>query len=218
VRYGDERKDDTLVIQPIGNAFNTDSFQEGINLIEFSSWDYSPNEDNFVNFVHKNYNYTIKDSKKNDIVKTGTSVKLNHDSINRYKRVETHEFLNDISSQGAADIISQKEVDVGAFKYPAYKLKIKGCLLVEPGQYAMTIIDNEYINGTPLIKSVIYDFDFENGLITTQVDLNRPSREFNNFMRAMKKDLRNIGIKGDYNKYASDFLTGKSGTSPGAFN
>lgn len=218
VRYGEERRDDILVMQPTGNTVNDTALVEGINVSNLTNWSYNPNEDIFANIIRKNYSWESLNKKKETVTNYGSVTVSDYSSINRYRRVQTHEFLEDVNNKTDATSIANNELSVQAWKYPSYTISTNGCLLCEPSQYSITSVGSHRINGTPLIKSIIYTLDFENNKMNTQLDLNRPSRRFNNFINRMSKDLKHLSIKNSTQVYLNNSIGSIGGVSPGAFN
>lgn len=234
VKYGDERRDDILVMQPVGQNIMDEPVSDASNLIEIESWDYNPHEDPFVNNVYKTFSFesneTVKYKKKNkktgryvtktktvNKVNTGHTYVIDHDSRVRYRRVQTYENINDTISQATLDSKCNTELRNGAWKYPSFTVTIRGSTILEPSQYVMTMISTQRLNQVHLIKSITHRFDLQKNTFTTQIDLNRPSKLFKNTISKMRKQLKMIGFNDGTRVYMSNNLSQAAATSTGAY-
>ena len=210
VQYGDERIDDVLVVQPIGNSIIPESLEEGRNLLKVSDWQYNPLDDGFVNQRYSTYNITD--------TKYGSTYKEDHDSVLWYGAYQTFEHLDDVNTQASADANASNVILEGAWKNFGATVEIPGCTILQPSQYALSQVGTKHMTGQQLIKSIKHEFKFgEEAYYLTTIDLNRPGDEFNKYIYNLRKDVRNSGNKHNTQSYTDKNLTGSIKTGIGVY-
>ncbi len=213
VRYGDERRDDILVVQPVGNTVLSEPATEGYNIQEVEKWDYTPKDDGLANQSHKIYNLTEKDGKETPHPSFAQDTK----SKKIYGPFQSPYETIDAKTKTSADKITLTDVLTNSFKYPAFTLKVKGCTLFEPSQYIATIVNSRRINGLHIPKAITHSFGITERYYYTSIDFNKPSKTFMHVINKLKKDMEHQGIKTANSIFMGQAISTLGSASTGAF-
>lgn len=206
VKYGEERADDVLVVQPFGNTVITESIEEGLNLLEINDWAYSPIDDGFVNQKYCTFIYT-KTANNKTTKHTGHTFQHDPRSVLWYGAYQTFEHLDDTNTRATVEASVKNTIINGAWKYSGSTAVIPGCTILQPSQYVLTQVGSRHISGVQSIKSIKHEFKFtDDTYYNTTIDLNRPGDYFNSWLATLKKDLRNSGNKHNAQSYTDESL------------
>lgn len=205
---GLERKDDILVLKYLDDAISSEVIADGIggNYIEISNWDDDPINAGFCNQSHKTFNYKTDQTK--------VSYREDRASIAQYGPVQTHEFLDSVTTQADADKLAALEVSNHSHEAPGFSVDIEGSVIIEPLHYILADIQGEKIIGYNKIKSISQTIDRNSSPeFSGTVDLNRPGllflKNINKTRKALGLSERKISLDG-YRQYGLSNL-GSSG-------
>jgi len=210
VRPGEERRDDVLVVLPADYSLSSEVVEEGANLIDLGSWEYSPYERGYSNQAHITFNFNEDQS--------GVAYYQDENEIQKYGPFEHHNFESDINNQVDADLLA-KDYVASHFNFKtAHEVEIIGTTLIEPSEYILAIIKSNKIVGTRKIKAIKHIIEPDGAIAyKTSLDLETPTRRYLEGASAMKREIRNLGISGNIGSYKDYGGNLWGGTSSGAF-
>lgn len=210
VRPGEERHNDCLVVLPQGLYVQPESIEEGRNLIEVSEVSCNPLEDDFTNQRHINFNFANNTS--------GSAYYENKDSELHYRLFQRHSLESDINNQTDADTLAKYFVDDHSSPKLAFSTTILGSTILEPLQYAIVSVKGKRLHGAHVIRSITHTYDnSSSNVFRTKIDFNKPSRQFRNFAKYVRQDLRNFNVRNSRNVFNAYGLNKIGNSSPGAF-
>ena len=211
-RPGVERCDDHLIVVPEENNVSEGYILEGENLLEISNWTYNPQQDGFCNQAHRSFNFSED--------KSGESFYQNLESINKrgYGPWQNHQFLDSVTTQADADTDAKNYVVANSRPNKSFTAKIRGTTMIWPAQYIPVMSKSNRINGVNLIKAITSTFDMNaDDRFTTSIDLNKPSKNYLSKQRALRRQLRNLGIRYSGSAFSQHGISKLGSDSPGAF-
>jgi len=181
IQPDETRKGDTMIVLP-QNTFASLSAIVEDNMIEFGGWSSDPVSDGFQNW----YTGTFSSEAGGD----GVSQVLNWDSIWKYGDAGAVDSV-DVTSQAACDTWVTNYVANHSSPIYGFTVKCRGLPDITPLQYLNINLPEWRISGDYPVASTTYTYDRDgNPKLTADIDLNRPSKQFRNWIRSTRNAVR----------------------------
>lgn len=210
VQYGEERRDDILMVQPVGNTVVPETADEGSNILSVPSWTYSPLDDGFYNQAYNTFNVSSD--------KSSSSYVEDHDSVLLYGAYQNTEQISSTMPQQQADTYTKNQVSIHAWKNFGSTIVIPGCVILQPSQFMLTQVGTMHISGQQQIKTIKHDFKLQDTIsYTTTIELNRSGIDFNKYLQGLSKDIRNNGTRNSVQGYINQNIYGETKTGAGVW-
>ena len=213
VNYARRRGLDVLCVAPEMNTYSDIEAVTGINA-NVTDITYDTQED-LRNAKLAHFKYKIGEDEY-----SGVSYAENSESVLAYGpgAWEAYESYSDINNQTDSDIETRKYVEKNSYCINSFTLEILGCPLLNPSQYIISKLNNEYLSGNYPTKTVTYTLSRESSpKCLTRVSVNRPGSYYNQLMDKLNKNLKKfIGIE-NRRQYDNRSLSNMDFIAPGAF-
>lgn len=151
---------------------------------------------------------------------TGVSYAENSESVLSYGPGAwgAYESYSDINNQTDSDLETRRYVEQNSYCVNSFTLELYGCPLLNPANYIVSRLDNEYLGGNYPTKTVTYTLNREQSpKCIARVSVNRPGSYYNQLMDKLDKNLKKyVGIE-NRRQYDSRSLNNMDFISPGAF-
>jgi len=216
VKYGKERCKDVFVMEKLyGNPGEVEA-KQGFNILKISNITYKPSvgkgSSGFANKALRHWHYK---EGANDAV--GSSSYMNMDSYLRYGPWQNYKDLSDVNTQVDADKDAKEYIETNSYAYVGFSLDIMGTVLLNPSNYLVTDLPQQYLSGYHNIKSMDNSFNLESQEFQTTIDLNLPSKRFNSAILNIKRQLLGYDNSNSRSMYSQTSLGTMGFRSPGAF-
>lgn len=212
VDYARRRGLDVLCVAPEMNEEAPIQVTTGYNAILTD--DVYQTKDELRNAKLAHYNY-----KNGDVEETGISYAVNDESVLMYGPGpwEQYEKL-DANNQTDADLKTRKYVEENSYQMQSFTLKIFGVPLLNPSQYVVSSLMNEYLSGNYSTKTVAYTLNRDSDpKAVCRISVNKPGSYYTDLMDRLDKTLeKTLGIE-NRRQYDSRSLSNMDFLAPGAF-
>lgn len=213
VDYARRRGLDVLCVAPEMNEAAPIQVTTGYNAI-LTDDAYETQED-LRNAKLMHYKYTVGEDEQ-----TGVAYAENSESILAYGpgAWENYESSSDINNQTDADIETRKYVEQNSYPMKSFTLKIFGAPLLNPSQYIVSSLMNEYLSGDYSTKTAAWSIKRDGSpKCSVDISVNRPGSYYNELMERLDRTMnKSLGIE-NRRQYDSRSLSNMDFTSIGAF-
>jgi len=208
-RPGMERSLDQLILLP-QRYYTLPITIDSSNVVGVGGMEYRPIEWGIINQASDTFNYSETSS--------GTSKAYDENSEKHYGIIQDHEFLSDINTMAAAQVISKAKVANSGFQYPGFNAIINGSVLIEPGQYINVNLPQYHLNGSYEIQAITHKIDFTQEYFITELEFNRTTGAFYSMIKRMNNADKGMQWIRNSDKYATQGSIATGNTSLGAYS
>lgn len=213
VDYGNRRGLDVLCVAP---EMNTPSMVEAVSGVNaFITDDTYETRESLRNARLLDYSYRVGDEEH-----TGRAYAENVDSIIRYGpgAWESYESSSEIGNQTDAEIEARQYVEKNSYPMKSFTLVLLGCPLLNPSEYIVSRLDNEYLTGNYSTKTVTYSLSREQSpKCLTRISVNRPGSYYNRLMNRLDEKLEKYLNIENRRQYDRRSLSNMDLISPGTY-
>jgi hypothetical protein len=213
VDYARRRGLDVLCVSPEENEEAPIQVTTGYNAI-LTDDNYQTEED-LRNAKLAHYKYKVGEDEQ-----TGISYAENSDSVLAYGpgAWENYESYSDVNNQTDADIETRRYVEQNSYPMHSFTLEILGAPLLNPSQYVVSSLMNEYLSGNYSTKTAAWSLKRDGTpKCSVRISVNRPGSYYEQMMDRLDKTLKkSLGIE-NRRQYDSRALSNMDFISPGAF-
>jgi len=151
---------------------------------------------------------------------TGVSYAENSESVLAYGpgAWENYEDYSDTNNQADADLETKKYVEENSYQIQSFTLEIFGAPLLNPSQYVVSKLMNEYLSGNYSTKTAAWSLKRDaSPKCSVKISVNKPGKHYQRLMAKLDKTIKNVLATENRRQYDSRSLSNMDFISVGAF-